>query len=105
MPGQPGEADVEESTPPRFRFEPFGFAVKDQREAPGLMQEEFAGRADIHRSYGLEIERGTRNVSLVKIERLAEALTVTISELFLPPTRSGTQPAGGKTSVRRRLRG
>ncbi len=60
----------------------FGFAVKDRREALGLTQEEFAERAAIHRTYLSDIERGSRNVSLVNIERLASALSMPISELF-----------------------
>jgi len=63
--------------------ERFGFAVKDRREALGLTQEEFAERAGIHRTYLSDIERGTRNVSLINIERVALALSVKISELFL----------------------
>jgi transcriptional regulator with XRE-family HTH domain len=60
----------------------FGFAVKDRREALGLTQEEFAEHAGIHRTYLSDIERGTRNVSLINIERLASALSLKISELF-----------------------
>jgi transcriptional regulator with XRE-family HTH domain len=60
----------------------FGFAVKDRREALGLTQEEFADHAGIHRTYLSDIERGTRNVSLINIERLASALSLKISELF-----------------------
>jgi len=62
--------------------ERFGFAVKDRREALGLTQEEFAERAGIHRTYLSDIERGTRNVSLINIERVALALSMKISELF-----------------------
>ena len=62
--------------------ERFGFAVKDRREALGLTQEAFAERAGIHRTYLSDIERGTRNVSLINIERLASALSMRISELF-----------------------
>ncbi len=62
--------------------ERFGFSVKDRREALGLTQEEFAERAGIHRTYLSDIERGTRNVSLINIERVALALSLKISELF-----------------------
>src|SRR4051812_37574056 len=62
--------------------ERFGFAVKDRREALGLTQEEFAERAGLHRTYLSDIERGTRNVSLINIERVASALSLKISELF-----------------------
>ncbi len=63
--------------------ERFGFAVKDRREALGLTQEEFAERAGIHRTYLSDVERGRRNLSLVNIERLALALSMKLSELFL----------------------
>ncbi len=62
--------------------ERFGFAVKDRREALSLTQEEFAERAGIHRTYLSDIERGTRNVSLINIERVAQGLSLKISELF-----------------------
>ena len=62
--------------------ERFGFAVKDRREALGLTQEEFAERAGIHRTYLSDIERGTRNISLINIERVASALSLKLSELF-----------------------
>jgi len=64
--------------------ERFGYAVRDRREALGLTQEEFAERAGIHRTYLSDIERGTRNVSLVNIERVAEALGLRLPELFGP---------------------
>ena len=60
----------------------FGCAVKDRREALGLTQEEFAERAGVHRTYLSDIERGTRNLSLINIERVASALGLKISQLF-----------------------
>ena len=63
--------------------ERFGYALKDRREALGLTQEELAERAGIHRTYLSDVERGTRNISLLNIERLSSALEMTISELFL----------------------
>ena len=62
--------------------ERFGLAVKDRREALGLTQEAFAERAGIHRTYLSDVERGTRNLSLLNIERVARALEVEISQLF-----------------------
>ncbi len=41
-----------------------------------------AWRAGIHWTYHSDIERGTRNVSLVNIERVALSPTLKISELF-----------------------
>lgn len=62
--------------------ERFGFAVKERREELKLTQEDLADKAGIHRTYLSDIERGSRNVSLLNIERLALALSLSISELF-----------------------
>jgi transcriptional regulator with XRE-family HTH domain len=62
--------------------ERFGDAVRKRREDLGLTQEDLAGRAGIHRTYLSDVERGSRNVSLVNIERLAAALSLRPSELF-----------------------
>jgi transcriptional regulator with XRE-family HTH domain len=62
--------------------ERFGYAVKLRREQLGLTQEDLAEKAGVHRTYLSDIERGTRNVSLVNIERIAAGLSVAPSELF-----------------------
>ena len=51
----------------------------------GISQEELAERAALHRTYVSDIERGTRNLSLESIERLAGALEVSVSALFPQP--------------------
>ena len=68
-----GRADIRER---------FGFAVKTRREALGLTQEDLAEKARIHRTYLSDVERGTRNLALVNIERLAAALAMSLAELF-----------------------
>jgi transcriptional regulator with XRE-family HTH domain len=68
--------------------EHFGFALKARREELGLTQEEFADRAGIHRTYLSDVERGTRNISLLNIERIASALSLRLSELFRLVERS-----------------
>jgi transcriptional regulator with XRE-family HTH domain len=62
--------------------ERFGFAVRLRREELSLTQEDLADRAGIHRTYLSDIERGSRNVSLINIERLSGALSLALSELF-----------------------
>ncbi len=62
--------------------ERFGYAVKLRREELGLTQEDLADKAGIHRTYLSDVERGTRNLSLVNIERLAAALAVSLADLF-----------------------
>ena len=66
----------------------FGFAVKLRREELELTQEDLAHQAGIHRTYLSDIERGSRNVSLINIERLAAALSVSLAELFRLVERS-----------------
>lgn len=62
--------------------ERFGSAVKFRREELGMTQEDLAHKAGIHRTYLSDVERGTRNLSLVNIEKLAAALSVSMSKLF-----------------------
>jgi transcriptional regulator with XRE-family HTH domain len=62
--------------------ERFGDAVRARREQLGLTQEDLADKAGIHRTYLSDVERGSRNVSLVNIERIGIALSLTLAELF-----------------------
>jgi CheY-like chemotaxis protein/DNA-binding XRE family transcriptional regulator len=63
----------------------FGAAVKSERTRLGLSQETLAERADLHRTYITDIERGARNLSLETIYKLASALGVPIEFLFSRP--------------------
>jgi len=47
-----------------------------------LSQEALAERAELHRTYIADIERGVRNLSLRNIEKIALALDLSISGLF-----------------------
>ncbi|HMP81888.1 MAG TPA: response regulator [Verrucomicrobiota bacterium] len=60
----------------------FGSLVRQRRIKLGISQEELAERANLHRTYVCDVERGARNVSLKSIERLAAALDVSLSGLF-----------------------
>ncbi len=60
----------------------FGRRLRELRRAHGLSQEELAFRAGLHRTYVSSAERGERNVSIVNLEKLANALSVEICELF-----------------------
>ena len=59
----------------------FGDNVKRLRKAKGWSQEDLAKRTKLHRTYIGSIERSERNVSLINIERIANALDVTIRAL------------------------
>ena len=47
-----------------------------------MSQEELAERAQLHRTYISEVERGERNISLENIYKLSVALNVSLAELF-----------------------
>jgi len=51
-----------------------GISVKNWRTRLGLPQDALALRAGLQRSYISDVERGSRNVSLKSIEKLADAL-------------------------------
>lgn len=59
----------------------FGLVIKDLRKNKSLSQEELAHKAGFHRTYIGMIERAERNITLVNIKKLANALEVSISEL------------------------
>ena len=62
----------------------FGARMRQIRKSvkPKLTQEALADIAGIDRSYTGKIERGESNVSLVNINRIADALKVEPAELF-----------------------
>ncbi len=60
----------------------FGLVLKELRLEKGLSQESLANQSDIDRTYISDIEKGERNISLKIIERLAETLQISLSELF-----------------------
>lgn len=60
----------------------FGSSVRSRRNLLGISQEELADRANLHRTYVSDVERGTRNLSLESIQKLARALEVSVSSLF-----------------------
>ena len=71
----------------------FGSSIKARRSRLGLSQEQLAERADLHRTYISDVERGARNISLQSITKLAAALEVSVSALF-PQTGPLTERTG-----------
>ena len=60
----------------------FGERLRELRLARGLSQEKLAFKSGMHRTYLGSIERGERNPSLKNIAAIAEALGVSLSQLF-----------------------
>lgn len=59
-----------------------GKQIKTLRQARGLSQEELSEKASINSKYLSAIERGTANPTLDIFIRLADALKVSLSDLF-----------------------
>ena len=60
----------------------FGARLRQLRTDKGLSQEQLMMNTGIHRTYISEVERGIRNISLLNIEKLANALQIDIREFF-----------------------
>ena len=60
----------------------FGNRVKDLRKKRGLSQEQLSFKANLHRTYIGMIERGEKNITLINIQKIANALEVNFVELF-----------------------
>jgi len=63
-------------------LEYFGQRVREIRKKKGLSQEELAHKADLHRTYIGMIERAEKNITLINIEKIANALEVKINNLI-----------------------
>lgn len=61
----------------------YGKAVRAIRQDKKISQEELADLCGLHRTYISDIELGKRNVSLENIDKIAQALQVKKSELFV----------------------
>ena len=75
----------------------FGQRVRELRSERGWSQEDFAAECGVHRTYLGGVERGERNLSLVNIHRIAQALGITLSDLF-----EGVDPSRPRTARKRR---
>jgi transcriptional regulator with XRE-family HTH domain len=64
-----------------FSCRRFGRAVRRAREATGLSQEDFAEKAEVHRTYISSIELGKVSVGLEVANKLAMALGMKLSDL------------------------
>lgn len=61
----------------------FGEKVREIRKEKGLSQEELAHKADLHRTYIGMIERAEKNITLINIGKIANALNIDNKELLV----------------------
>ena len=59
-----------------------GNNIKNYRESKGLTQVELAELADLHRNYIVTVEKGERNLSILSLQKIADALKLNIQRLF-----------------------
>ena len=62
--------------------EKIGIRLRELRTEKGLSQEKFSFDCDLDRTYITSIEQGKRNVSIVNIEKIANALNMSVSDFF-----------------------
>ncbi len=60
----------------------FGDVVRAERIKRNLSQEELADLCGLHRTYIGMIERAEKNITLVNISKIANALNLKIRDLF-----------------------
>lgn len=60
----------------------FGLRVRQLRKEQGLSQEALAFKAEIDRTYMTSVENGKRNVSVQNIEKIINALEISIQDFF-----------------------
>ncbi len=59
-----------------------GQRIKHLRELSSVSQKDLAYTADLDRSYIASVENGSRNISIVNIEKIAIALNVNLKDFF-----------------------
>lgn len=59
-----------------------GKIIKQKRKDIGISQENFAYKIGMDRTYYSSIENGKHNISILQIEKIANGLDITISELL-----------------------
>ena len=63
-------------------LEKFGQRIREERLKQNLSQEELAVKAGVHRTYIGMIERAEKNITLLNIEKISNALQIEVSKLL-----------------------
>ena len=59
-----------------------GIRIKILREQASMSQKDLSYSADLDRSYIASVESGSRNISIVNIDKIARALNVSLKKFF-----------------------
>ena len=63
--------------------EKIGVRIRELRKETGLSQEKFASKIGMDRTYFASVELGKRNISIVNLEKIAQGLNVSLSDMFV----------------------
>ena len=66
----------------RACLEAIGQRIRDARTKKGLSQEKFAQVCMLDRTYISDVERGTRNISILNLRKFAVGLDVSMAKLI-----------------------
>lgn len=70
-------------------LEVFGSNLKKYREDKHIFQEKFAEISGLHRTYISDIERFQRNVSLLNVQKIADAIGIDAYKLLMEDIKNG----------------
>jgi transcriptional regulator with XRE-family HTH domain len=59
-----------------------GRRIKDYRKNTGLSQEKLAFACELDRTYIGSVERGERNISVINLSKIANAINVPVTDLL-----------------------
>lgn len=59
-----------------------GNRIRDLRKQKSFSQEALANKADIDRTYMTSVENGKRNISIINLEKIINALNISLADFF-----------------------
>jgi len=76
-----------------------GLRIRELRTRRGWSQEAFADVAGVHRTYMGHLERGEKNLSLLSLLKVANALGVTLSDLLAGLEKGDSARSANRTAA------
>jgi len=61
-----------------------GKRIKDLRTLKGWSQEQLSFESQLHRTYIGSVERGERNITLINLKKITDALQISPADFFEP---------------------
>src|SRR5450759_223099 len=84
--------------------EAFGSVIREARVHARLTQEQLSFRADVHRTYVSDLERGLKSPTLDVVDRLSRALRTDSHRLLEAANRLRSQQGSSRIKSNKRVR-